>query len=155
MDQVLLAFAAGCGLYDPRVAKVVMVAMGSAPVVRAFLDEEVVQTEVLEHVSRVVVVHIVFEEPQGGSFVSVGFGRLLSAEAGSAKEIVADAIVSGAGKAVDFSDFNFRFRGDAGVDERGENGDDDGEDEEHCGELTYEWLGIRKVIGSCSILPFL
>lgn len=41
------------------------------------------------------------------------------------------------------------------MDEGSENGDDDGEDEEHCGELTYEWLGIRKVIGSYSINSFL
>ena len=138
MDQVLFALAAGCGLYGPRVAKVVMVAMDKAPVNEAVLDGVGVLADVLEHISRVVVVHIVFEEPQAGSFVGVEGGRLVSAEAGSAKEIVADAIVGGAGKAVDLAGFEIRFRRDAGVDEGSENGDDDGEDEEHCGELTYD-----------------
>ena len=99
------------------------------------------------------VVLIVFVEHQAGSLFRGG-GRIVSlgaAEAGGAEEIVADAGVSGAGKAVDLSGFDFRFRGDAGVDKGSENGDDDGEDEEHCGELIYEWLGIRKVIGSYSI----
>lgn len=155
VDQVLLALAAGAGLYGPRVAKVAMVAMVNALVIEAEFEGVGVLAEVLEYVSLVVVVHIVFEEPQAGSFVGVG-GRLVSAEAGSAKEIVADAIVSvAAGKALGSSGFDFRFRGDAGVDEGSENSEDDGEDEEHCGELVYEWLGIRKVIGSCSINSFL
>ena len=156
-----LANAAGTGLplYDPRVANMVIAVVEriSVPIFEAVFERGGVQAEVLKHVSRVVVVLIIFVEYQAGSFVGVGV-RLVSlgaAEAGSAKEIVADARVSSAGKAVDLSSFDFRFRGDAGVDEGSENGDDDGEDEEHCGELTYEWLGIRKVIGSYSINSFL
>ena len=154
MFQVLFALAAGSGppFYDPRVAKgyiAVMISIIEAHSVGG------VQAEVLKHVSRVVVPHIVFVEHQAG----VGMGgkpdSLETAEAGSAKEIVADARVSGAGKAVDLSSIDFRFRGDAGVDKGSENGDDDGEDEEHCGELTYQWFGIRKVIGSYSINSFL
>ena len=161
MFQVLFALAVGSGLplYDPRVAKMVIAVMEriSVPLIEAAFGGGGVQTEVLKHVSRVVVVLIVFVEYQAGSFVGVGV-RLVSlgaAEAGSAKEIVADAGISGAGKAVDLSSFDFRFRGDAGVDKGSENGDDDGEDEQHCGESTYECLGIRKVIGSYSINSFL
>ena len=142
VEQVSFVLAAGCGLYHPLVAKGVMVAVER----EAPFEGVAVLAEVLEHVSRVVVVHVVFEEPQAGSFVGPGGDRLVSAEAGSAQEIVADAIVSGAGKAVDFSFYDFHFRGNAGVDEGSEDSDDDGEDGEHCGELTYEWVGIRKVI---------
>ena len=157
MFQVLFTLAAGSGLplYDPRVAKIVIAVMDriSVPIIEAAFGGGGVQAEVLKHVSRVVVVLIVFVEHQAGSFVGVGV-RLVSlgaAEAGSAKEIVADAGVSGAGKAVDLSSFDFRFRRDAGVDKGSENGDDDGKNEEHCGDLTYESSGIRKVIGSSSI----
>ena len=116
----------------------------NVPISEAFF-EGVVPAEAVKHVSRVVVPHIVFVEYQAGSYKGrgeVGLVSLGAAEAGSAKEIVADARVSGAGKAVDLSSFDFRFRGDARVDKGSENGDDDGEDKEHCGELTYEWLGI-------------
>ena len=161
MFQVLFALAAGTGLrlYDPRVAKMVIAVMEriSVPIIEAVFEPGGVQAEVLKHVSRVVVVLIVFVEHQAGSFVGGG-GRSASlgaAEAGSAKEIVADAGVSCAGKAVDLSSLDFRFRGDAGVDKGSENGNDDGEDEEHCGELTYECSGIRKVIGSYSVNSFL
>ena len=63
VGQVLFALAAGCGLFDPRVAKVVMVAIVMNHDQGAV---EAVLADVLEHVGRVVVVHVVFEEPQAG-----------------------------------------------------------------------------------------
>lgn len=62
--QVLFALAAGSGLplYNPRIAKVLMVVMDSGCVTEAVFEGGGVQAEVLEHVSRVVVVHIVFVE---------------------------------------------------------------------------------------------